>query len=257
MSAAARAVTPVTVPRIIFSTESDQTLMPSFDAMSRERPLAETRALIRYGMRQASIAAVLVALSEKGVVAILIQELPDDEKLVAGLCRRNSRPPNCVTIFPSDTRNGWERVVTFSRTMTREIIRVEPLSTYLERWKAPTSAVTRHGNTIYVSGFPPFDPKTGEVVDAPDRAADRARTTAVETLCRNRGLIIRTGAEVQRLLHVRRQVRRRQRDLRKVLLERFRQRGSWSTFPRGPGHSTSKSTAWHLSKTRRPDLCSQ
>lgn len=51
--------------------------------------------------------------------------------------------------------------------MNREIIRVEPLSTYLERWKAPTSAVTRHGDTIYVSGFPPFDPATGEVVDAP------------------------------------------------------------------------------------------
>jgi 2-iminobutanoate/2-iminopropanoate deaminase len=51
--------------------------------------------------------------------------------------------------------------------MKREIIRVEPLSTYLERWKAPTSAVTRHGNTIYVSGFPPFDPETGEVVSAP------------------------------------------------------------------------------------------
>jgi 2-iminobutanoate/2-iminopropanoate deaminase len=51
--------------------------------------------------------------------------------------------------------------------MTREIIRVEPLSTYLERWKAPTSAVTRHGDTIYVSGFPPFDKATGDVVDAP------------------------------------------------------------------------------------------
>src|ERR1700720_4139393 len=51
--------------------------------------------------------------------------------------------------------------------MKREIIRVEPLSTYLERFKAPTSAVTRHGDTIYVSGFPPFDPETGEVVDAP------------------------------------------------------------------------------------------
>jgi 2-iminobutanoate/2-iminopropanoate deaminase len=51
--------------------------------------------------------------------------------------------------------------------MTREIIRVEPLSTYLERWKAPTSAVTRHGDTIYVSGFPPFDPKTGQVIQAP------------------------------------------------------------------------------------------
>jgi len=48
--------------------------------------------------------------------------------------------------------------------MKRQIIRVEPLSTWLERVKAPTSAVTRHGDTIYVSGFPPFDPATGEVV---------------------------------------------------------------------------------------------
>lgn len=51
--------------------------------------------------------------------------------------------------------------------MKREIIRVEPLSTYLERWKAPTSAVTRAGDMIYVSGFPPFDPDTSEVIKAP------------------------------------------------------------------------------------------
>jgi 2-iminobutanoate/2-iminopropanoate deaminase len=51
--------------------------------------------------------------------------------------------------------------------MQREIIRVEPLSTYLERWKAPTSAVTRAGDTVYVSGFPPFDPNSGDIVEAP------------------------------------------------------------------------------------------
>lgn len=52
--------------------------------------------------------------------------------------------------------------------MNRETIRVEPLSTYLERVKAPASVVTRHGETIYVSGLPPFDPQTGSVVvDAP------------------------------------------------------------------------------------------
>src|ERR1700743_2606844 len=51
--------------------------------------------------------------------------------------------------------------------MKREIIRVEPLSSYLERWKAPTSAVTPHADTVYVSGFPPFDPESGEIIQRP------------------------------------------------------------------------------------------
>jgi 2-iminobutanoate/2-iminopropanoate deaminase len=51
--------------------------------------------------------------------------------------------------------------------MAREIIRVDPLSGWLERWKAPVSVVTRHRDTVYVSGLPPFDPRTGEVLDAP------------------------------------------------------------------------------------------
>jgi 2-iminobutanoate/2-iminopropanoate deaminase len=49
--------------------------------------------------------------------------------------------------------------------MKREIIRVEPLSTYLENWKAPASAASRCGDTFYVSGFPPFDPKTGKILE--------------------------------------------------------------------------------------------
>jgi 2-iminobutanoate/2-iminopropanoate deaminase len=51
--------------------------------------------------------------------------------------------------------------------MAREIIRVEPLSSYLERYKAPASVMTRHNGTLYVSGLPPFDPATGNIVKVP------------------------------------------------------------------------------------------
>jgi 2-iminobutanoate/2-iminopropanoate deaminase len=47
--------------------------------------------------------------------------------------------------------------------MKREIIRVEPLATFLDKYKAPASTVTKHGDTIYVSGAPPFEPETGEI----------------------------------------------------------------------------------------------
>jgi len=51
--------------------------------------------------------------------------------------------------------------------MKREVIRVEPLSTWAEQRNAPISMVIRHGDTIYVSGAPPQDPKTGALVGGP------------------------------------------------------------------------------------------
>jgi 2-iminobutanoate/2-iminopropanoate deaminase len=51
--------------------------------------------------------------------------------------------------------------------MKREIIRVEPRATYMEKYKAPTSTVTKHGDTICVTGAPPFDPKIGEIFKGP------------------------------------------------------------------------------------------
>jgi 2-iminobutanoate/2-iminopropanoate deaminase len=52
--------------------------------------------------------------------------------------------------------------------MKRVPLRVEPFSTYLERRrKGPIFPVIVAGETIYVSGLPPFDPDTGEIKRQP------------------------------------------------------------------------------------------
>jgi 2-iminobutanoate/2-iminopropanoate deaminase len=87
--------------------------------------------------------------------------------MTEGACQE--APVGSVRTEPCVRRGGYGDGRRKGRTVVakREIIRVEPLSSYLERWKAPASMVTRHGDTIYVSGSPPFVPETGDIFHGP------------------------------------------------------------------------------------------
>ena len=129
--------------------------------------------------------------------------------------------------------------------MKREVIRVEPLSSWLAKWNAPVSPVTRGNGMVFVSGLPPFDPATGEIIVG----ASIERQT--EIVLEQMKLCLETsGTSLQNVMKCNiyctsaRHFADRQRDLCAAIFRSIRRRAFSFACRNGWARSTSRSIAW-------------
>jgi AraC family transcriptional regulator, regulatory protein of adaptative response / methylated-DNA-[protein]-cysteine methyltransferase len=92
---------------------------PAQSSPRNAKPRSPAGELIRYGFGQTSVAAILVAVSDSGVSAIIIREHPDDDALVAAL--RARFPHAELRHDRTGTRDAVEAVVDFVERPRRDL----------------------------------------------------------------------------------------------------------------------------------------